>query len=158
GDAAVDLFELAADIVDEQFSGTGTDGKRKWITQTKRPNCLIFARRLTEQRVVVWNRAVAINTQDLALKCIKMLSRRFGRLLVDADRQLPLAAAMQRSSLMTGRPFAPQLPPVVANQQDFLAAGDRVISHQGEPADAVMRIRFPRDVADVEKRNPRKIK
>src|SRR6185369_3643699 len=122
--AAVDLFILAADVVDEQLARSGADGERERISQSQRPDRPVLAGRLLPEGIVAGNRSVDVNSQDFALKSIEPLRRRFRGLLANGNVHLPITAKMNRSSLMPRRDFASQCALIVSLQQNLLATVD----------------------------------
>src|ERR1700754_1327506 len=65
GDAVVDLFPgVLTNVVDEQASGAGLKRERKRIAQAECPDRSIRTRCCVEEGVVVWNRAVGVDTQN----------------------------------------------------------------------------------------------
>ena len=151
-DGLVDLFPgVLAHVVDEDPAGAGLDGETERIAEAPSPRsrgtCPGPSR---AERIVLGDRAVGVESQELALEGRQLLRRRSGGLVADGDVELAVGAEMERTALMPAGDLAAELRLVVAFEEDELAAGGGHVARGREAADAVMGVRPPGHVADVE--------
>ena len=93
----------------------------------RRPSAQIaryLPRAVAIERIVVGDRAVGVEPQQLALEGRQLLRGRSGGLLADGDVELAVRAEVDRAALMSGGHRAAELGLVVAFEEDELAAGD----------------------------------
>ena len=137
-------------VVDQDPAGAGLDGEGERVAQAERPDRPVLAAGRVIERIVVGDRPVGVEPQQLALEGRHRLRRHPGRLFAQGNVELAVLAEMDRTALVPGGHIAAELRLVVPFEQDDLAARYRDVAPGGEAADAVVDVRAGRHVADVD--------
>ena len=105
-------------VVDQDPAGAGLDGEGERVAQAERPDRPVLAAGRRVERVVVGDRAVGVEPQQLALERRQRLRGRPGRLLAEGDVELAVLAEVDRPALVPGGHIAAELGLVVPFEED----------------------------------------
>jgi len=152
GSPAIDLFEPAADVVDEHLVAAGPEGECVRVAAPERPYRAILPGRPTVEGVVLRDTPIGVDAEDLAEQRVEFLGGGLGCLLTDGDVQAAVGAEVQCASLMSARDLASQVSLIVPFQENLFAAWACDITIGDNSADDMMRVWLRGHIADVDVR------